>query len=513
MIAWSMPTLANMLGIARKPSRSELRASAAIDRANRMMAQANRMRARYDSAQTTSENRNHWSYADDLSARAANSLPVRRTIRRRARYETANNSYAAGMLLTLANDTIGTGPRLQMQTRDATTNQLIEREFACWCRDVRLAQKLRTARITLARDGEVFFRLTSKPSHESPVWLDIELLEGDQVTTPALVPTDDHIDGIWFDRFGEPAAFDILDRHPGDDVPMKSLTPIKTPAKNVIHWFREDRPGQKRGIPEITPSLPLYAMLRRFTLATITAAESAADHAGILSAQAHSDEEVDQLTPYEEVEFARGMLTAVPFGWKMEQMKAEHPTTTYGDFKHEIINEIARCLNMPYNVAAGNSAGYNYSSGRLDHQIYFRSIGITQTDCESIILDRLFRAWYAEAVLVGIVPALNLRYRPWVWSWDPAEDLDPVKSANARMVNLQTGMATFQRAYAAQGLDWQVEQAQQAEALGITLERYRELLVQKLFGAGPVSQPLVDPLAAQRRNRKRVRSLKTMLGV
>jgi hypothetical protein len=37
-------------------------------------------------------------------------------------------------------------------------------------------------------------------------------------------------------------------------------------------------------------------------------------------------------------------------------MKSEQP-----EFKKEILNEIARCLNMPFNVAAGNSSGYNYA--------------------------------------------------------------------------------------------------------------------------------------------------------
>ena len=46
-------------------------------------------------------------------------------------------------------------------------------------------------------------------------------------------------------------------------------------------------------------------------------------------------------------------------------MQAEQPTTTFAEFKHEILNKIARCLNMPFNVGAGNSSGYNYASERL----------------------------------------------------------------------------------------------------------------------------------------------------
>ena len=52
------------------------------------------IRASYDVARTTDENENLWKYVDALSAADANSPTVRRTIRNRARYETANNSYA-----------------------------------------------------------------------------------------------------------------------------------------------------------------------------------------------------------------------------------------------------------------------------------------------------------------------------------------------------------------------------------------------------------------------------------
>ena len=67
------------------------------------------LRARYDAAVTNDDNRRHWANADGLSANAANSAEVRRVLRNRARYEVANNSYAGGIVLTLANDVIGTG--------------------------------------------------------------------------------------------------------------------------------------------------------------------------------------------------------------------------------------------------------------------------------------------------------------------------------------------------------------------------------------------------------------------
>jgi hypothetical protein len=79
--------------------------------------------AKFDSAKTTPENRKHWANADGLSPNASINPEVRRVLRNRARYEVANNSYAKGIVLTLANDTIGTGPRLQMLTTSSASRR------------------------------------------------------------------------------------------------------------------------------------------------------------------------------------------------------------------------------------------------------------------------------------------------------------------------------------------------------------------------------------------------------
>src|SRR5690242_17008170 len=51
------------------------------------------VQARYESAQNTAENLPLWQYTDYLSAKAANSIDVRRTLKIRSRYEASNNSY------------------------------------------------------------------------------------------------------------------------------------------------------------------------------------------------------------------------------------------------------------------------------------------------------------------------------------------------------------------------------------------------------------------------------------
>lgn len=121
-----------MLGLfSRKPKRDSAPRQVAPVKGGRVL----RVRAGFDSAVTTEHNRRHWANADGMSADAAASPEVRRTLRNRARYEVANNAYARGIVLTLANDVIGTGPRLQLLT-----------ENSCSVRPIRHGRSARPAR-------------------------------------------------------------------------------------------------------------------------------------------------------------------------------------------------------------------------------------------------------------------------------------------------------------------------------------------------------------------------------
>jgi len=460
------------------------------------------IRARYDAAVTTDENRRHWANADGLSADAAASPEVRRLLRNRARYEVANNSYAKGIVLTLANDVIGTGPRLQMLTDSPEANQRIEREFARWAKAVGLAEKLRTMRMARASDGEAFAILASNPRLPVPVKLDVRLIEADQVTTPDLSILDPNaIDGIVFDELGNPVEYHVLKVHPGDTRAGAGLglDYDRLPAESVIHYFRADRPGQSRGIPDITPALPLFAQLRRYTLAVIAAAETAADFAAVLYSDAPPDaDDEQQPEPMDMIELEQRMATVLPNGWKLGQVQAEQPATTYGEFKKELLNEIARCLNMPFNVAAANSSAYNYASGRMDHQTYFKSIRVEQDHLEDVVLDRILAAWISEAVLVeGLLPQ-PARTRdaefPHQWFWDGHEHVDPAKEATAQATRLASHTTTLAAEYARAGRDWESELRQRAKE--VALMRELGLTTEQRVPAGRSDDPEEDDRAA-----------------
>ena len=285
----------------RPPGRVNL-SDALLARRCLAVVRAGAVRARYDAAVTTEDNRRHWAHADALSADAAASSDVRRTLRNRARYEVANNSYARGIVLTLANDTVGTGPRLQLLTDSDAINRQVEREFDLWAQEVGLAEMLRTMRMARAQDGEAFAILANNPVLDHPVKLDLRLIEADQVTSPLRHLADDHeVDGIVLDRHGSPAAYQVLKEHPGGNSWAFSQDFMTIPATDMIHVFRQERPGQHRGVPEITPALPLFAQLRRYTLAVLSAAETAADLAGILYTDTPPGGETEDIEPLDTI--------------------------------------------------------------------------------------------------------------------------------------------------------------------------------------------------------------------
>jgi capsid protein len=135
---------------------------------------------------------------------------------------------------------------------------------------------------------------------------------------------------------------------------------------------------------------------------------------------------------------------------------------------------------MPFNVAAGNSSGYNYASGRLDHQTYYKSIRIDQDQTGLVALDPILGAWLVEASLIDgylpaalarqlrqigrLSPALPARALPdHQWFWDGQEHVDPLKEANAQATRLANHTTTLAAEFARQGKDWETELRQRAK--------------------------------------------------
>lgn len=463
-----------------------------------------KLAARYDAAQTTADNERHWANSDALGPNAANSAAVRKKVRQRARYEALeNNSYAKGMVLGFSNQLIGTGPRLQLTTRDKTANQRVERSFNRWAEEIGLAEKLRTMAMAYVVDGEAFALTTTNERLTHAVKLDVVPLECD-FFEPAMWRDGTTSDGAEYDDSNNPTTWYKWQEHPGESLSYASgLKPETLDASEVIHVHRPDRPGQRRGMSHLVTALPLFSMYRRFKLATLAAAETAADYAAVMFTTGSAAAAIPadsshwgQVVPIQH----RSMLT-LPEGWDMKQFSPEHPQSTLEMFETRIIAEVARCMLQPLNVALGSSKDHNFSSGKLDHLGYDRSIAVERSRWICRVVGRIVRAWLNEAVLVnGLLPIGVGPFGDWDvgYRWDGAGVIDEAKQAKADADNLKNGTTCRTAIYARDGFDIDTQDEIAATENGLTVDEYRRGLWLLRTGAsdGEATEDNSEPEAA-----------------
>jgi lambda family phage portal protein len=443
------------------------------------------VRAKIDAARSSVDTDRHWSLADSLSARASYTPEVRERVRRKARYECLNNSYAAGIVRTIAHHTIGTGPRVQILGLESEQAAQIERLYAEWCEQTGFNESLLTAKQSQVRDGEVFGIFTKSSLYDVP--FAVRWIECDQCQSPFGKPIDTSIeDGVRLNDDGNPVEYHFLRHHPGGVTFSATLEGDWYPATQVIHYFRRERVGQVRGLSDLTPTLDQFAILRRYSRATLLAAETAANTSLYVKTTGPATTPASVGADMPTFDMQRNVMQFLPEGWEPFQLKPEHPATTHEMFVRATINEIARCLSMPYNIAACNSSGYNYSSGRLDHQTYYRSIEIDRSLIEARICNPVFRRWLKAAALNAELLGLNPDEIRFAWEWDGAPVIDEQADAAAGMARLQSGRSTLALEYQRLGYGDGIEQLRAGAAmLGMTLEQYQSAIAKSVFGIEP----------------------------
>jgi lambda family phage portal protein len=428
------------------------------------------IRAGYDAADYDPANANHWQAADSYSPNAQLDSSTRQVLRDRSRYEAGNNGYYGGVIETIAGDTVGSGPRPQILIPGDTTRQagrLFENLFKKWASASAWTEDLTLMQEAEVRDGESFALLIDNPGliadGRTRVSLDLAVYEADQITDPwdfGLDPL--YTDGVRVDAYGNPVEYTMLKYHPGGVAQFRLWDTETIPASQVCHWYKRKRAGQTRGVPWMVAALPLFAQLRRYTTATLSAAELAAMLAGIMETDAPAGEQAVTVEAMDSVAMVKGALLTLPAGWKASQFKAEQPVTAYGAFKTEILNEVGRGGNVPLNIVSGNSSGYNYSSARLDRQLYYAAIRRQRERMVARFLDRIFLRWASEAALVYADELAQLglsvprpEFWSWTWFWDGIVSIDPQKDADADAKNLENNTTTLAEICAERGQDWE----------------------------------------------------------
>ena len=102
--------------------------SSKLSETTRKLRQRNK-RSGFDAAASNSYTANHYSNAGTTDINSV-IYADRAALVKRCCYEYRNNSYARGMLADFANEIVGTGPTLQLQTPSPQFNASVEARFA-----------------------------------------------------------------------------------------------------------------------------------------------------------------------------------------------------------------------------------------------------------------------------------------------------------------------------------------------------------------------------------------------
>jgi capsid protein len=457
---------------------------------------------RFETAETNRLNKAHWQFADDQSINTW-LRDYLTTIRGRAHYETRHNPILTGIVGTHADDIVGQdGPSLQVQSDNEAYNSALEDVWREWFKAPTFRRTISGARMlklwirSLWRSGEFLTTIETDRNATGPVQMRLKLRHPRQLGTPVDLAGDPSIDmGIRFDANDVPATYYLASSRATVNDPLAAMKSAPYPADLVVHEFLMDEEDQIRGVPLANPSLNTSADLRDYNTQVQDAARQMADQACLMYTDSP---DADLHEENETLEWKRRTIPMLPPGWKPYSHAANQPPAQYEMYLAERMREMGRPVGMPLLMVRLDASRHNYSSARLDTQVYRRSVAGLQTwisgsDRSYGTLNRLADVIATEARFA--VP--ELRNRPakvfYLWTWPVMPHVDPTKESKAEADTLASATESYTRALAARGYDLQTHVA--------TLKRERQILADAEISppwlSGPAPAPPVDDATAE----------------
>lgn len=414
---------------------------------------------RWESAKTDRLNRGHWSGATDNSINFDLSMWAE-TLRKRAMHEAANNSLLAGVINTHVTDLVGArGPVLQVQSDNEDYNTALEGAWGQWWAlpDLlgRLSgpQMLRMGFRMWWYAGEWIWQEVTEKAASGPVRMRLKAIHPRRLQTPATMTYSPLTAlGITTDEHGRPQSYAIMRELPSGEIKYLSTDYDEVPARFVRHCFEQYEPDQMRGIPLVAATLHDIADLRDFDQQTMDAARAAADWSVLLYSALPPGEVPPITLGSDTIPMERRTMQALPPGYQAQQVKAEHPSTNYVQYRKEHQAGIGRPVNMPLMRVRLDASEYNYSSARLEAYIYEGGLDVHREVAEVQALNPTVRSFEIEAQLAGLIPERPPVVR-YGWVWPALPTIDPLKEAEAERMEMENRTATFSEACARRGKD------------------------------------------------------------
>jgi lambda family phage portal protein len=350
------------------------------ERARTKMAALQGVRAQYDGAAFSRRTQGWRRTRKDANYELMGAASV---LAMTARDMVRNNPYAERAVSAISTDIVGTGITFEVLRDgqpDAELTALAKAHFETTACDADGRHNLYGLQLLAARtvveSGAVLARNRPRLSKDGlPVPFQIQLLEPDYLDANrnGYFTDGTYISGIQFDKIGNRTAYWLFPSHPGA-VTQQGMTAIPIPARDVIHVFRQDRPGQQHGATWFAPVIMTMREFAEYQDGQLLRQKIAGSWAvfrigmegedGGVGVSSDAPERSDFIEP--------GIIEDLPYG---SDVKFASPPGVegYADFTKISVRTFATGMNLPYDIF-GDLESVNFSSARIGRVPYNRQL-------------------------------------------------------------------------------------------------------------------------------------------
>lgn len=384
------------------------------------------------------------------SADAAAS-PGRAVMRDRSRDLVRNNPYAAKAVQVIVSNVIGTGIIAQAKAqRSRRRSQQITDLWHDWATDPRQCdfngrndfyglQAL--VMRCVVESGEVLIRKrTSTNGQRIP--LQLQVIEPDLLDTGHDGPSRDGgytSEGIVYGPDDRRIGYWLYAQHPGERHSHVDAFESKfVPASEIIHVFRQDRPGQSRGVPWASPVILRLRDFDDYSDAQLLKQKISACFAGFLvdteAPDAGPSELIDKLEP--------GALEILPPG-KDIRFASPPSVGEFDKITREYLLQIAAGYGVTYEALTGDLSHTNFSSARLGWLEFQRNIESWRWQ---MLVPQMLNPVWEWFVASGSVNGVRLEGIIVHWTPPRRELIDPSKEIEATKKAVRCGFISLSEA-------------------------------------------------------------------
>jgi lambda family phage portal protein len=394
--------------------------------------------------------------SDWLGVSSSSNIEIQRdmvTLRNRSRELGRNNPYIKNWLRIMPNNIVGVGiiPTPVILSRGGNAAKMKE-IWKIWAEDVRCDYDQRfdfyglqhQILKTVFQSGEcIIVRRRAKSTYAIPVRL--QVLEADYIDNSKFSLSNEYGGltwyGIEFNGDGDRVGYWLWDRHPGEFASMSH----RVDAKDIIHVFNPERPGQVRGVPDNHAALIGIKDLNDYEYSERLRAKVASCLVGAIT-QDDADADNKLASSFETLEPGTFHRLRKGEGITFNSV----PTSNgYSEYVNKNLHSIAAGIGCTFEAVTGDFSNVNFSSGRMGWLEFQRSVDFWQNNIMIPACNGLF-AWFVEAAQVA--GFINIAQQVKA-SWTPPrrEMIDPVKEMKSLTDEVRSKLKTWHEAVRERG--------------------------------------------------------------